>query len=386
MEKKKLPPGILCILFLVLMCYSSMAVLALLPLYFESLGGKPREMGFYIGLFSFAAFFSRPLGGWLLSKISPKKILVAGLFLALGSTLSYLFVEKMNWILGLIRIVHGVGFSIFILAALLIAVLKSREEVRAYVLGVVSTGFMLPLLVMPFLGEQVIEKFGYFFFFLTAIFLMIIPFVFALVTKIRLPQVSEREEGEGLSFFHLLRQKRIVLILLMTFIFEVGLSSSFSFVPLLAHEHSSMRAGFFYTFLGLTAVFLRLYGGKKFKLWGSVKLLFPAFLFLSIGGLLTSHSFGNLVLSFSGVVWGLGAGILYPHLSALIVDGVGSKEKGKVLSLFAGSVDIGFGIGPLSFGWVSQFFGLRQTFVLFALFVLFISLPLIFIFQKTKEL
>lgn len=385
MEKKKLPPGILFIQFLVLMCYSSMAVLALLPLYFESLGGKPWEIGFFIGLFSFAAFFSRPVGGWLLSKMSPKKILVAGLFLGLGSTLSYLFVEKLSWILGFIRIVHGAGFSIFILAALLIAVLKSREEERAYALGVVSTGFMLPLLFMPFLGEQVIDRFGYFSFFLTATFLMVIPFVFALTVKIRLPQVSEKGEEEGSGFIRLLKQKRIVLILLMTFIFEVGLSSSFSFVPLLAHEDSSMRAGFFYTFLGLTAVFLRLYGGRRFKLWGSVKLLLPAFIFLPVGSLLTSLSFGDLMLSFSGVVWGLGTGILYPHLSALCVEGVGSKEKGKVLSLFAGSVDIGFGIGPLSFGWISQFFGLRQTFILFALFILFTSLPIIFIFQKIKK-
>ncbi|MFB0564727.1 MAG: MFS transporter [Candidatus Aminicenantaceae bacterium] len=385
MEKKKLPPGILSIQFLILMCYSSLTVITLLPLYLEHLGGSPREIGLFVSLFSFAAFFSRPAGGWLLSKVNPIKVLIAGLFLGLAGTVSYLFVEKLNWVLGLIRILHGAGFSIFILAALLIVVLKSRKEERAYAIGVVSTGFMLPLLIVPYLGEEVIQKFGYFFFFLLAIFLAIIPMVFALSTRITFPWHTDGEVGKDTGFLHLLRERRIMVILLLTLIFEMGLSSSLSFVPLLAHNESSMRAGFFYTFLGLTAVFLRLYGGKKFKFWGSSQLLLPAFFFLSCGSLLTSLSSNNFILSLSGIVWGLGTGVLYPHLSALIVEKVSLKARGKVLSLFAASVDLGFGFGPLIFGWISQFFGLRRAFVIFALFILLSSLPLILhLKSKTK--
>jgi len=387
MEKKKLPPGILSILFLILVSYSAMAVLNLLPLYFEHIGGEPGEIGFYVGLFSFAAFFSRPLGGWLLSRQKPKKILVAGLVLMLGSTVSYLFVNRLDWLLGLIRLLHGMGFSLFILAALLIVVLKTQEEERAYAIGIVSVGFMLPLLIIPALGEEVIEKFGFFFFFLLAIVLAVIPLIYALVARVSLPRSAEREEGRSSSFFLLLRQKRIILIVVSTFLFELGLGASLSFVPLLAHSASSMRAGLFYTFLGLTAVIMRIYGGKKLKFWGSSKLLFPGFIFLSFGGLLTSLSFDDVMLSFSGVVWGIGAGILYPHLTALSVEGVNSKDKAKVLSLFASSVDLGFALGPLSFGWLSQLLGIRSTFFLFAIFILVISLPLISLLQvkSTKE-
>jgi MFS family permease len=385
MEKKKLPPGILAIQFLVLMSYSSMAVLNLLPLYFEHIGGKPGEIGFYVGLFSFAAFFSRPLGGWLLSRQKPKKILVAGLIVMLGSTISYLFIKRLDWVLGLIRLFHGLGFSLFILAALFMAVMKTQERERAYAIGVISVGFMLPLLVVPLLGEEVIKKFGYFFFFLLAIALAVIPLFYALVRRISLSQPSEREGGKGSSFFHLLRQKRIILIVALTFIFELGLSASLSFVPLLAHSGSSMRAGLYYTFLGLTAGFLRLYAGKKLRFWGSSKLLFPAFIFLFLGGSLTSLSFDNLILSLSGFVWGFGVGILYPHLSALSVEGVNSENRAKALSLFASSVDLGFALGPLTFGWLTQLLGLRRAFFLFALFILFSSLPLVSILQVSSK-
>lgn len=385
MKGKELPSGILSIQILVLMSYSSIAVLTLLPLYLKFLGGEPREIGFYVSLFSFAALFSRPFGGWLLSKGHPKKILVAGLLLLLGATIAYLFIKRLDWVLGLIRLVHGAGFSIFILSALLIAVLKSQKNEVAYAIGVVSTGFMLPLLVIPFLGERVIEKFGYFFFFVTAIVLGVIPLIYALLTKVTIPRFSEHDRRKGLSYFHLLREKKIALILVLTFIFELGLSSSLNFVPLLAHMGTPMRAGFFYTFLGMTAVFLRLYGGRKLTFWGSSKMLLPAFFFLSCGGFLTSLSSNNFILSFSGVVWGIGVGILYPHLSALSVERVRPEDKGKVLSLFASAVDLGFALGPLSFGLLSQFYGLRKSFVLFAIFIFITCSALVIILERVNR-
>jgi MFS family permease len=80
-----------------------------------------------------------------------------------------------------------------------------------------------------------------------------------------------------------------------------------------------------------------------------------------------SKSSGTLALS--GVVWGLGVGVLYPHLSALSVEGIGTKNKSKALSLFASSVDLGFALGPVIFGWLSQALGVREAFLPLALII-----------------
>jgi MFS family permease len=77
------------------------------------------------------------------------------------------------------------------------------------------------------------------------------------------------------------------------------------------------------------------------------------------------------------VIYGIGIGILYPHLSALIVGGVASRERGKVLSLFGSSVDLGFAVGPLIFGWLYQSIGIRPSFILFSAFIFLSSLSLI---------
>ena len=377
MKRKRLPREIFSIQFLVLISYSSIAVLTLLPLFFEHLGGNPRRIGFLVGLFSLAAFLSRPLVGWILSRVNPKNVLLLGLILLAVTTGLYFFIQSLNWLVVLIRISQGIGFSFFILAALLIVVMVSPEEERAYAIGVVSTGFMFPLLIIPYLSEQIIERYGYFFFFLAAFSLALIPLLYAFFMKLKLPSYSDSTEVESAGLLRLLRRKRIFMIFLLTFIFEIGLSASLSFVPLLAHESSSMRSGYYYTFLGLTAVFMRLFAGKRFKYWGNPLLIVPAFCFISAGGVLIYFSHTNLLLGVAGVIWGVGVGILYPHLSAMIVEGSSIRQKGNALSLFASSVDLGFAFGPLFFGWVSQYLGLRIAFVPLALCILFSSLVLI---------
>jgi predicted MFS family arabinose efflux permease len=381
----KLPREIFFIQFLVLLSYSSVAVLTLLPLFFEQLGGSPRQIGFLVGIFSFAAFFSRPFGGWLLSRTNPKKVLMAGLVIVLVVTSLYLFVSQLDWFVIFLRVFHGIGFSLVIIAALLIVVLVVQEGQRTYALGVVSTGFMLPLLVVPALAEEIIKRFGFFYFFLCAIFLAAIPVVAAFFFRIHLPHFGEDEGVESTGFFRLLRQRRILFVFLLTFVFEIGLSSSLSFVPLLAHEGLSMRAGYFYTCLGLTAVSMRLFGGRWLKFWGNPKLLFPAFYFLCGGTGLIFISHSSWMLGFSGVVCGIGVGILYPHLSALSVEGVSTKNKGRALSLFASSVDLGFALGPVTFGWLSQAFAVREAFLHIALITLLTSSVLLFLGRSSLE-
>ena len=369
---KKLPKEIYTIQFLVLLSYSSLAILTLLPLFFEHLNGSPRQIGFLIGIFSFAAFLSRPFGGWLLSRVNPKRVMLAGLIIVLVALGLHLLVKRLDWFIIFLRIFHGIGFSLLIIAALLIAVLVVREDLRTYAIGVVSTGFLLPLLVVPALGEEVIKRYGFFIFFLAAIFLAAIPLVFAFLLKLRVPHEKIDDRLASTEFFRLLRQKRMFFLFLLTFIFEVGVSASFSFVPLLAHEGVPMRAGYFYTSLGLTAVFLRLFGGRWLKFWGSPRLLLPALYLLSAGAVLVYLSKSGGMLAFSGFVWGMGTGVLYPHLSALSLEGVGAKNKGKALSLFASSVDLGFALGPIIFGGLSQALGVREAFLPLAL-IIFVS-------------
>jgi MFS family permease len=382
MEERTLPGIVLAMHFLVLAVFSSLAVYSFLPLFLEDLGGSPQQIGLIVGIFSIAAFLSRPLTGWSLRRFQSKKVCVAGLGVMLISSVLYVFVDKIDWAIYAIRICHGFGFSVFVLAALYVTIIAVPAKTRTYAIGVVSTGFLLPLLFIPYIAEVILQKYGFFEFFLLAIILVTIPLAAVFFFKTPMPRLYLETDSPQKGFFRLLGQKKVLVISSLAFIFEVGLSSSLSFVPLLAHEGASMRAGYFYTFLGLTAVLLRIFGGKRISFWGDPRLLFPAFCCLAGGAILLSMSHSNGLLALSGLIWGVGTGVLYPHLSALAVEGIPTSEKGMVLSLFAAFVDMGFAFGPIIFGWLSHILGVRSAFVPLGLIVFFSALFLIILGRK----
>jgi len=379
---RKLPREIYAIQFIALMCFSSLSVFNLLPLYFKHLGGSPGKIGFLMGIFSFAAFAARPFGGWLLGKVDPKKVLVVSLFLQFVTTGFYMIIGQLDWFLILVRVIHGFTFSTFILAALLIAVTVTTREQRAYALGVVSSGFVIPLIIWPFLGEGVIVRFGYPAFFLLAVVLAFIPFLYSLFAGLpSLPPIEEKSR-KAPNMIKLLMRRKILVFVFLTLLFEIAFGSILSFVPLLAHNGSFMRAGYFYSFLGMTAVFLRLFAGKRLRFWGRPELLLPAFVFLSSGIVSLYFSHAGWHLALSGLICGLGIGILFPHLSSLIIDNVKDRDRSRVLGLFAAFSDLGFAVGPVMFGFMSQIFGIRQFFPIFGGAMLFLILIIMGVGKK----
>jgi predicted MFS family arabinose efflux permease len=354
------------LLFLTVMSFASMAVLNLLPIYLEHLGGAPRRIGFLMGLFSLASLISRPFVGWSLARFNPRKVMIAGLGSQLAVTFLYLFVNRLGWLITVVRVAHGICVSFFIVAALLIAVQVVPEKQRAYALGVVSAGFMLPLLIVPYIAEAIIYRLGFRAFFIFALVFVAVPFISALFIRMDISGAQEGDAPDGDGYLRLILRRRIFSIICLTFIFEMALSAMFSFVPLLAVQSPGLTAGIFYTCLGGMAVFMRLYVGRRLRFWGNAHLIIPAFLMLAAGTLAVHFSFSDVSLILAGLVWGLGSGILYPHLSAAVVHGLDSKERGRVLSIFAAAVDLGFFAGPVIFGFLSQGLGVRLAFLPFA--------------------
>jgi predicted MFS family arabinose efflux permease len=288
----------------------------------------------------------------------------------------------MNIFLAFLRIFHGFSFSMTILAGLLIAVFLSKEEVRAYALGIISIAFMLPQLIMPMLGENIIEYYGYPPFFTLIILLSFVAFVLSFKVKfsfVREPLLKKEK------FLKILKRKQSLLYLPLSFLIGFGVSSCFTFVPLLKKAGTSLRAGFFFTFTALTAVFVRAFLGRRLRWWGKSVIITPCFIFFSISIFLLFFAKNNYILSISGLIFGTSLGFLYPNLMALNVQKVKSQERGKVLSLFASSVDLGFALGPLFFGLLTDWIGIRNTFLVYSIIVLILSLSISNLFKLEQS-
>ncbi len=346
-----------------LLVYCSASMLLLLPIYFKNIGISEISIGFLASSFYISSLLSRTFIGSILDRGAPKKVLFLGIIFFSLSVILYSFIKRATIFLYTIRIFHGLSLSAILLSVLLLSVIFSKEENRAGVLGLISVSFLLPNIFMPFLGEKIIERFGFTYFFVSAFAISCIT-IFLLFG---IPEVKNTgKDGKG-SF---LKKRGFLTILLLTSLLGFGVSTVNTFTPLWAKEMKT-TVGVFFTTAAIFAVFIRLFLPGKIKIWGKMKLLFPSFIVFSMGIFLISLVSSNPLLSIAGAAYGIGMGFIYPNLLYMAVELAKNDSKGKALGIFTASTDLGFSIGPTLSGIAVKHLGYSSMFKLLSLFVLF---------------
>lgn len=357
-----------------LLVYCSSSLLLLLPIYFKKIGISELSIGFLASLFYISSLLSRSFIGSILDRGAPKKILLMGIVLFSLSVILYPFIRAENILLYIVRVFHGVSLSAILLSVLLMSVFFSREDNRAAVLGLISVSFLLPNIFMPFIGEKIIEKLGFKYFFAIA---FAISFV-TLFLLLKVPEVENIRKAERESFFSPLKKKGFPIILLLTSLLGFGVSTVNTFTPLWAKEKGT-TVGLFFTTAAIFAVSIRLFLPGKIKIWGKMELLVPSFIAFSTGIFLISIISSNITLFFAGMAYGIGMGFIYPNLLYMAVELSKNDSRGKTLGIFTASTDLGFSIGPSISGIAVKHLGYSIMFKFLSLFVL-----LNFILLKSK--
>jgi len=80
------------------------------------------------------------------------------------------------------------------------------------------------------------------------------------------------------------------------------------------------------------------------------------------------------MLVLTGIIGGLGQGLIFPALSAYIIDILGQENRGLAISLYLAFFDIGMGIGSTFFGWISDLYGYRNMYIFAGIMFFLVSL------------
>ncbi|MEW6455530.1 MAG: MFS transporter [Acidobacteriota bacterium] len=379
MKRVFFPKEIYQIDVIILLLYCTNSLMLLLPLFLKKLGATPDIVGIYVGIYFIFTFFSRPIIGWIIDVVNPKRILLTGLIFLSFFVFCYLVVKKLGFFLIFVRAGQGMSYSSILISLLLLAVIFSDETNRAHVLSILSIFFLLPNLFMPFIGEWIIEKTGFFLYFMFAFILC----VTALIISSRIKFEWKRTEStKSRNFFSLIRNSKFLIVSIFSFFLGLGLSSTNTFVPLWIKNFPSVKIGFFFTSAALIAVLIRFFIGGRFKFWAKGETVLFSFYILGLGIFLTSYARGNPMVIISGLIYGGGMGFLFPNLLTMAVTEVDEKERGKALSIFTALIDLGFAIGPPISGWFVESFGYSEMFRSLSLLMIISSTFLYLIFKK----
>jgi MFS family permease len=336
--------------------FSNINAFNLLPLYIADLGGSEARIGWIMGVYSLAAIVCQPLVGRSVERFGIKPFLSLGAVAGLLASIGFAFLTELSPLFSLLRFLQGFGYSAFFIANLTLITEIAPPDHRAEAVGIFGISGLVSIGLSPALGELVIHAYGYPLFFLSASLCSLgcLIVIWAIKPPRILPAASA--PGDGIS------GRSVLLPLVISGIFGMGVGTLFAFFPPFAKGLGVERVGDFFVAYAVAAVGVRLLGRRWADDWGRWQVVMPALLANAFGTFLLVWPGPFTALFWIGALVGGAHGLLYPTLTALLVDQVPSGGRGRVLGLFSGAVVLGSSLGPIVMGVVAERIGYQAMF------------------------
>ncbi len=336
--------------------YGGLAILVYFSLFLKEIGLNDAEIGLIVSLFSWTALFSRPLGGRIADRYSPRSLLLLGAGIFSLSLFALSVVGKNVPLIVAIRISTGLGFAWYALGSLLQSVEGEKIERFTGNVSTLSVFYLLPYFMYPYLGIRIarIYGFGWMFALGGASVLVSIPIIFSL------RKVERKSSKRG----NLKITPEVLFLGFMNLLIGWSVNIAFPFIPLIEKIKPGVETGFFFSMVSAVAVLIRAYAGRKFRFWGSPGAFLPGFLGFASGFVFAHFVSSTMHLIAVGFLIGVGVGTVYPNITSITLKIAPQEHRGITMGFVSSMGDLGFCTGPIIFGYLSFKLGLLPSFLL----------------------
>ncbi len=338
----------------------------LLPLFVKGLGGDEANIGFIMGSFGITSLGSIPLVASLIDRYGRRRFMLLGALIMCLSSLGYLFIKELSNLLYLLRVLQGVGFAFFFTSSSTAAADFVPEAKRGQGLGLFGAFTIASYALGPTVGEAVIKHLGFRSFFIYASSFSLIALLLVYLT--RDTYFKRADDHYGFGFFRLAFSRKYTVALLSNLILAGGFGSILNFISAYLKPKGLDVFYFFLTYT-VTVAAVRVFGGGISDVLGRKRIASPSLFFfsISIGAMVLMDSiYKTVLISF---LFSVSYGMLYPTLSALVIDKAGPDERGKAMGAFNACFSIGTNILTFGFGVIARDFGFEGMYLASSAFV-----------------
>jgi MFS family permease len=332
-------------------------LLPALPRYVEGpLGGGNVAVGLVVGAFSLTAFFLRPWAGLQADRRGRRILMVVGASIFALSVAGYLVATSVP-VLVTMRLLTGTGEALFFVGAVSANLDLAPPERRGEAMSFASLALYLGIGVGPLIGESVIGRVGFRAAWLVAIGLAAV----AAALASRLPSMTPAHDtARG-------RPRLIhpagLLPGLVLFTAIWGMAGFLAFVPLYALDLGMSGAGLVLGMFSGIVVLIRSVGARIPDRLGASRASRIALVLSSIGLAIVGLWREPAGLVVGAAVLGVGVALFTPALFALAANSVEADERGAVMGTTSAFLDLAFGLGPATLGFVAAAIGRSGTFL-----------------------
>jgi MFS family permease len=335
-------------------------LLPALPRYVHGpLGGGDVAVGLVIGAFSVSAFFLRPLAGRAADRRGRRILMVTGAGVFGLSVIGYLFATSIPALIAM-RLLTGVGEALFFVAAVSANLDLAPPERRGEAMSFASLSLYIGIGIGPVIGVSVVRGRGYRWAWAASIGLALA----AVALAWRLPaMMPETVQAPAAASSHRLVHRSGLLPGVVLFAAIWGMAGFLAFVPLYALDIGMAGAAPVLALFSGTVVVIRSLGATIPDRLGSARATRIA-LAVSSSGLTVIWAWRDPAgLVIGALVLGVGVALLTPAVFALAVAGVAANERGAVMGTTSAFLDLAFGAGPATLGFVAAAVGRSGTFL-----------------------
>ncbi len=350
--------------------FTGLAGFVLLPLHLRRLGATDGQLGLIMACFSATAIVVQPVVGAWVDRGGRRAFLVTGAMLTSGVALLFAAAPETLGLFPLLRALQGVAFSVFFIANFTVVVDLVPPDRRGQALGIFGISGLVSGAVGPALGELLVQAAGFRGLFLAA---AVLPLLAAGISaRLHLPP-EQRRLGAGEGLPGLLRGIVSAPRLPMTLgaAFGLGQGVMFTFFPTYALDLGVRWVGLFAVTYSGAALGVRATASGLADTIGRRAVIIPA-LALQAGATVLLSSLGLLArslgfpagpfLALAGLLAGAAHGLLYPALTALVVDVTPPERRGRVVGVFMAFILLGQAGGAAGFGHLAHAMGYGPMF------------------------
>lgn len=358
-----------------------------MPLYVDYIGGSRTSVGIVTGIFALSALFFRPIFGNIIDSKSRKLVLFIGIIVTALVNLSYIFVYSMG-ILIVLRIIHGIGASAQTTAVGTIVADVSPKSRLSEGVGLSGITGTIATAVGPALGLYIVENHDYNIFFLTATIIGIIAIGLTLFVNyekknrsIGSVAVSREDKKKAVVF-----EKSAVNPSIVVFFIFFTFSSIFTFLTAHAKDRGIENLGIFFTVYAIAFLAGRVISGRLSGKLGINRIIILGLSLMILSFTLIAVAQSLLIISLSGVVFGIGYSLSQPALNTIAVSKCTPDRRGAANATFFAAVDSGFFLGAILWGVIGEKLGSGFIYIFSALFIVIALIFFTFLVAREKDI
>ncbi len=345
--------------------FMSITLFFIFPLFFEQLQASRSRIGMIMGIHSLMAIFMRPVFGRLIDLKGRRMISLLGIALLILVTPGFHLIRDAGLFPLILRALTGIGWGISMTATVTICSDLAPVNRLARSMGIIGVAGLLSAALGPLLGEEIVRRFGFPWLFNSSLIFLGISFLCMFLTREMRPLDNNLDKRLRLpkSIVNMALFP-VIFIVLMTVSHGAVRSSVVNFIALYVRAIPLERVGPFFVAFSGAAIATRLFFGDLSDRYGRKQIILPAAGLIALNLVLISQVQSSWMLVLTGILGGLGQGLIFPALSTYIIDSMGRENKGLAISLYLTFFDVGMAGGSVLFGWVSDLYGFRSMYMI----------------------